>query len=978
MKAIGFVAGTGPTLALGLFLSTAPAGAAPSASHEAADTRVVARLDEVGRALLYKPCHGAPTDASCSLDHDARKLAIDAPGALDGGHASFSAVPVGARFALHVKIPLAHVSPDERAWEAVLVPGAPSVAAAGLTGFARGEPGERSGVRVVELPATDGRERPELVVGEIHEDRRICGQAETLIAPRAFDPASLTLRGVTLPRLSEEARASATRLTAEATSAAALPAPLAPLVRATSTSADGSAAALTDGNPSTAWSEQRSGDGHGEFVTLTAAPELPIDCLAFTLLPTAPSTPTAPDAPSARPAPADLTPPHTVHLATGAHVYEITFPPAPHAPAGDVIFVVKLPEPLATGCLSLVLDRPEGARPHPVVTLAEVTAYGPFDGAGATVAAVAKALDDDALGDGAVQELARMGDAGVRAAGARLPALRTQGQRRALTVAESGSCETAAPLFVTELARTGVTAEAAARSERALRRCDKRAAPALLAALAAPHPSAEVARVAAEVAPDGALPLLMQHVASAPESTPGEAGFRDALSRAAERASSGAVVKTLDLPIASASAPASTRLTLVRALHARAAEIAPVATPIALAAARDPVAARRYLAVDPLVALAATVPDARAALVALESDSAWTVRLRLAERADEVAELIGWAPHAVDDAAPRVREAALGSLARKHQAPAEVAAHAGDGEEWTFVRLAAITALQADTRTGNARADIDETLARATTEDPSLEVRTAALDGLSARGGATAAKLVRQLLDREDLSAEVRAGAARAAGTLCLRDQADHLTELSRPLGNLDTSESARLVAVQALAALARLHPKDLARRVAPYGADGAPAEARAAARQALAPHHRTVRPMSERIDPHEALRRMRDATESWIYVDVRSEEEFAEGHPEGALNVPILRATGAHGELEANDAFLSTLTARFSADTPPHPRLRERSPVGPRARHLAGGRLQPPRRPARRLGRHARRIRLARPPRLVGRQAPSRMTAQT
>jgi hypothetical protein len=82
----------------------------------------------------------------------------------------------------------------------------------------------------------------------------------------------------------------------------------------------------------------------------------------------------------------------------------------------------------------------------------------------------------------------------------------------------------------------------------------------------------------------------------------------------------------------------------------------------------------------------------------------------------------------------------------------------------------------------------------------------------------------------------VRAGAARAAGKLCLRDQADHLTELARPLTNIDASESARLVAVQALAALARLHPKDLGRRVAPFAVDGVPAESLAAARQALAP----------------------------------------------------------------------------------------------------------------------------------------------
>lgn len=30
--------------------------------------------------------------------------------------------------------------------------------------------------------------------------------------------------------------------------------------------------------------------------------------------------------------------------------------------------------------------------------------------------------------------------------------------------------------------------------------------------------------------------------------------------------------------------------------------------------------------------------------------------------------------------------------------------------------------------------------------------------------------------------------------------------------------------------------------------------------------------------------------SQGWIYVDVRPEEEFAEGHPKGALNVPFER----------------------------------------------------------------------------------------
>ncbi|MEQ1571953.1 MAG: rhodanese-like domain-containing protein [Myxococcota bacterium] len=53
---------------------------------------------------------------------------------------------------------------------------------------------------------------------------------------------------------------------------------------------------------------------------------------------------------------------------------------------------------------------------------------------------------------------------------------------------------------------------------------------------------------------------------------------------------------------------------------------------------------------------------------------------------------------------------------------------------------------------------------------------------------------------------------------------------------------------------------------------------------------------------------------EGWVYVDVRSPHEFAQGHPEGAVNVPILfmEPTGNR----PNDAFLDVMRRRFPADT--------------------------------------------------------------
>ena len=50
-------------------------------------------------------------------------------------------------------------------------------------------------------------------------------------------------------------------------------------------------------------------------------------------------------------------------------------------------------------------------------------------------------------------------------------------------------------------------------------------------------------------------------------------------------------------------------------------------------------------------------------------------------------------------------------------------------------------------------------------------------------------------------------------------------------------------------------------------------------------------------------------------YLDVRSEEEFGLGHPEGAYNVPLL--IHAAGELTPNPHFLAVVRACFGLDQP-------------------------------------------------------------
>ena len=67
------------------------------------------------------------------------------------------------------------------------------------------------------------------------------------------------------------------------------------------------------------------------------------------------------------------------------------------------------------------------------------------------------------------------------------------------------------------------------------------------------------------------------------------------------------------------------------------------------------------------------------------------------------------------------------------------------------------------------------------------------------------------------------------------------------------------------------------------------------------------------RISPAEAFAKMKD--EAFTYVDVRTEEEFEAGHPDGAVNVPLM-LSGAAG-MAPNPEFLSVMERAFAKDAP-------------------------------------------------------------
>lgn len=66
-----------------------------------------------------------------------------------------------------------------------------------------------------------------------------------------------------------------------------------------------------------------------------------------------------------------------------------------------------------------------------------------------------------------------------------------------------------------------------------------------------------------------------------------------------------------------------------------------------------------------------------------------------------------------------------------------------------------------------------------------------------------------------------------------------------------------------------------------------------------------------ETILPPDASERL---TNGWVYLDVRTQQEFDEGHPPGAYNVPV--AFKGPAAMEPNEAFLSVVQRHFPSDT--------------------------------------------------------------
>ena len=808
---------TSATLALGsalLALTGALAGEARAAG-EVKEVSVAAASGLRPLRVTVDPAHRALRVSVGGVESD---VAIDLPVAELGGAAEATAetIAIGeGKQIVHVRVPSRTRS--DVAWEAVLAGQSPAPVWSGVTGYAGGEAGERAGEALeISPPREEGTERV-VVVGEVREDLRICGQARTLLGPRVLDPRSLTFRGATMHRLPLEQREEAERVIAAAHGGPA-DTPLARLLLATGAStALGAPSALTDGDPASTWSEGRPSDGHGEFVVMRTTTEVPMTRLAIAIAPPRPS--------------AHGAAPRTFFLVTEDRTISVTLPEDAWMHPGAA-YDLPLVEPIRASCLALVLDKAyeRSAEPHPEVTVAELTAYSAFDGPAATLDQVAKALGGGgARSDAAKAVLERAGDAGLAAAATAYPSLDAPGRALAVDAAiGAGTCEASAPLLLA--AMTDKDREVARKGREKVERCGKRAVPALLAALRGRDDAlrATAATLAAAVSPSEALEPLVAALGS------GGPAARGAVRSGVAKAARGASKEKLAALVRAARAPEA-EIDLLRALEDALPSIAAEGdAAIATLEAGAPPMGTRYLLLGPIASLARAgdgVATAHlTAVIAADPDPA--VRAHAAGLAAGVAGASAALSRAVDtDASPRVREAALEALASaKPPPPVASITRRLASDEWTFVRSAAASALAAFA----PGPQVDEAL-EAALGDPSAPVREAVVTALAAHGDAHAVKGIRGRIEDEHEALEVRLAATRAIATLCDRGSIDLLQRLASRAPLPMASDEEIQLGFAAAEALGRVHPADLADRLAPLAAKDARVEARTAAARALA-----------------------------------------------------------------------------------------------------------------------------------------------
>jgi HEAT repeat protein len=746
-----------------------------------------------------------------------RANALEVPIGLEAsllpGEADVVVEPValgGGRSLVHVRVPARGSGPTGLAWEALFASGRRDPIFSGMTGLAKGDPGERTGTAIRIVPRGPAFR---VVVGDVREDLRICGQTETLLAPRLVDFASLELKPAALPPLSDVEQAGAKPL-AGVDKGGAFDAPLGRLLVAHGSSAvDTWGIELTDGDVRTVWREKRSGGNQGAFVIMAAPKQVPIARVELAVSP--------PDVASTGAVP------RTFYLDTGERSYRVALPETAARKPGEV-FEVVFPEPIQTSCLALILDAPSA--PGSNAGVAEVTAFSDLDVPGATLDEVAEKLSGPRSA-AATQLLERSGPAGLAAVTKAYEGLDSRGRALAVDVAAaSDRCEDAGPLLARALCEK--EGEASRRALEKLERCPAAAAALALAVRTDPTSRSCVAPLLATLSPVEALAAIGDALGDVPET--------DSSTRAVLRSAFGQALRAagpghLEAILSDANRALGARLELLRAAEERVVDA--VSSSDALVGElmqASPSLRVRYLVLEPLATLSRAGDSAATARLAdaATRDVDWPVRARAAELSSGLGPVRGALATAARDPEPRVRAAALASLAASPPPDAvHVAIDVMAGDDWSFVKTQAASLLAR----APASREADDTLGRALA-DPLVSVRGAALVALARRRATRWHPAIRERLDDEAEDVHLRAAAASALGAVCDVSSTDRLTGLARDLASGARGNDVP-IGLAALVGLAGLHPPDLKERLAPLLSPGAPPLVRAAAERALSAH---------------------------------------------------------------------------------------------------------------------------------------------
>jgi hypothetical protein len=794
-----------------LALALATLVAAPLAM---ADTHVLA---PAGGGLASLDVKVSLADASVDAGGARIPIVLSRAQLPDEKDVTVEVIAIGeGKHVVHVKVPAKDV--EGLAWEALLAAGQKQPIFAGLTGYVTGDPGERTGRQVDVVP---GSATSFVLVSDIREDLRICGQPATMLEPQALYPGTLELRPTTAQRLSAEQQEGAQVVVAGDAGPAAAPA-LAQLLVARGSSVPGSRGLeLTDGDPRTVWTERRPRMGQGEFVVMSAPRDVPIARMQVVVSPPAGSEASADRNGAA---------PKTFYLVTETDTFEVTLPGDAWSKPGEA-YEIAFPHPIASSCLALVLnDAYTRGLAHPDVGVAELVAYSEFDAPGATLDDVARKLSGErALA--AAQVLERAGQKALQAVQAAYGALDARGRAGAIDVAASHEdCVEAAPLLARGLCEK--TGEASRKAREKLERC-KGAAGVLATVMRSDAASrACIAPTLAVLARADALEPIADALAGTGDA---DRETREVLRESFAAALESAPSRQLAELLGEGRRPAGARLEMLRAAGARVTEVSAESDrALGEVLSGTPPMRVRYLALGPLGELARAGDHAAATRIAdsITRDAEWPVRARAAELGAAMPEAQAALVSAAHDPEPRVREAALQALSASAPpaAAVDVARSALSGDAWPFVKAQAVGVLSKAPPSG----DVDDALRKAM-RDASGRVRAAALVAVALRHTRQLRDAVRERLDDMDEDAEVRAAAASALGAVCDVSSADRLTELARGLGVAGSSEEEQQVALGALVGLAALQPLDLRGRLAPLLAPSAPPSLRAAAEKALA-----------------------------------------------------------------------------------------------------------------------------------------------